>query len=339
MKAAIITEKDKVVFQETEKPFLNEGEALIRVRYCGVCGSDVHIWKGEHATAKFPVIPGHEFVGTLEEIKGEADDNVRIGDMVVAQPFFSCGHCKPCSKGEDNVCKHLKFLGAHANGGFAEYVKVPIRKVFSLPEGTDPQIAALAEPLAVAVHDVHRSGLKVGESVLIIGGGTIGMLVAIVARMAGARQIVISEVSDSRRKKAEEMGFETIDPVADGNFDRFTDGNGFDVVFEVSGSRPGVATAIQQVTIYGMIVFVGMTKEPYPVDLREVFAKEIRIAGVRIHNQYSFMTAVEILKSGQLDDELKELISGVYSLENIEEAFSKAEKPGDFFKLLVSCGG
>jgi 2-desacetyl-2-hydroxyethyl bacteriochlorophyllide A dehydrogenase len=337
MKAAVITEKDKVVYQDAEKPVLNEGEALIHVKYCGVCGSDVHIWKGEHATAKFPVIPGHEFVGTLEDFKGEADSDIKIGSVVVAQPFFSCGHCEPCSKGEDNVCKHLKFLGAHANGGFAEYVKVPLRKVFSLPDTADLQLAALAEPLAVAVHDVHRSGLKAGESVLIIGGGTIGMMIAIVARLAGARRIVISEVAESRRKKAEEMGFQTIDPVGDGDFNRFTGGDGFDVVFEVSGSRPGVATAIQQVTIYGMIVFVGMTREPYPVDLREVFAKEIRMAGVRIHNQYSFMTAVEILKSGKLDEDLRQLISAVYPLEDIEEVFTKASRPGDFFKLLVSC--
>ncbi|MBR2188958.1 MAG: alcohol dehydrogenase catalytic domain-containing protein [Eubacterium sp.] len=341
MKAAVITEANQICLQDADIPELKDGEALIRVKYCGICGSDIHVLKGAHPTAQFPVIPGHEFVGELVEVAGEEyRDRFRIGDTVVAQPFFSCGNCEPCAKGEDNVCRHLKFMGAHVNGGFAEYVKVAARKMYAVPDTLDLRLAALTEPLAVAVHDVRRSGLKVGESVLIIGGGPIGILIALVADHAGAGSVVISEISEFRRSFAEEMGIRTLNPL-DEDFEsqvaELTEGKGFDVTFEVSGSMPGITTAISDTAIFGTVVVVGMTSRPYPVALSEVFAKELSIRGVRIHNQYSFMGAVELLKSGKLNSRLEKLVSRIYPLKEVEEAFSFAQIPGDYFKILVAC--
>ncbi|MDO4942821.1 MAG: alcohol dehydrogenase catalytic domain-containing protein [Lachnospiraceae bacterium] len=338
MKAAVIEEKNSIHLREVEKPVLNEGEALIKVKYCGICGSDIHVLRGEHPTAQFPVIPGHEFVGELVKIKGAGSERYEIGDYVVAQPFFSCGNCEPCAKGRDNVCADLKFMGAHTDGGFAEYVKVATRKMYKIPKDMDLQLAALTEPIAVAVHDVRRSGLKVGETALIIGGGPIGMLIAMVARHAGAKQVVISEISDYRRKVAEEMGFITVNPIDEGFEDQITnltEGKGFDVCFEVSGSRPGVATAVEKAKITGTVMIIGMTSEPYPVDLSAVFAKELTIKGVRIHAQYNFVGAVELLKSGELNDEFRTMLSKVYQLDDVEEAFAFSQIPGDYFKLLV----
>lgn len=242
MRAVVIEEKNKLRLQEAAMHVLQDGEALIKVKYCGICGSDIHVLRGEHPTARFPVIPGHEFVGELVDIKGSGSQRYEIGDYVVAQPFFSCGNCEPCAKGEDNVCADLQFMGAHADGGFAQYVKVATRKMYRIPKDMDLQLAALTEPVAVAVHDVRRSGLQVGETALIIGGGPIGMLIAMIARRAGARQVVISEISSYRRKAAEDLGFVTVDPT-DSGFDRsietLTEGKGFDVCFEVSGTKPG----------------------------------------------------------------------------------------------------
>lgn len=338
MKAVVIEEKNSLHLREAEMPVLQDGEALIRVKYCGICGSDIHVLRGEHATARFPVIPGHEFVGELVDIKGSGSQRYEIGDYVVAQPFFSCGNCEPCAKGEDNVCADLRFMGAHTNGGFAQYVKVATRKMYRIPKDMDLKLAALTEPIAVAVHDVRRSGLKVGETALIIGGGPIGMLIAMVARRAGAGQVVISEISSCRRKAAEALGFITVDP-ADGGFDRridaLTGGKGFDVCFEVSGTKPGIAAAVEKAKITGTIVVVGMTREPHPVDLSAVFAKELTIKGVRIHAQYSFIGAVELLKSGALNEEFQTMISRVFPLEQAEEAFAFAQVPGDYFKVLI----
>lgn len=338
MKSGVITEKNKIVYQDSEIPVLKAGEVLIKVSYCGICGSDVHVLKGEHPTAVFPVIPGHEFVGELVDIGDGTFCNAEIGDQVVAQPFFSCRNCEPCAKGEDNVCEHLNFLGIHTNGGFAEYVKVKADKVYALPKSIDPKLAALTEPIAVAVHDVRRSGLKVGEDAMVIGGGPIGLLIAIVAKQAGANRVVISEISEYRRKEAEKLGFLTVNPL-DKKFDEYlqdlTNAKGFDVVFEVSGSKPGIATAVDYAKITGTVMVVGMSSEPYPVALSQVFAKELKIQGVRIHSQYNFTGAIKLLQNKELTASFEALISEVFPVEKIEDAFAYAQTPGEFFKILV----
>lgn len=338
MKAAVIEEKNSIHLKEVEMPVLKDGEALIKVKYCGICGSDIHVLRGAHPTAKFPVIPGHEFVGELVDIKGSGSERYEIGDYVVAQPFFSCGNCEPCAKGRDNICADLKFMGAHTDGGFAEYVKVAARKMYKIPKDMDLKLAALTEPVAVAVHDVRRSGLQVGETALIIGGGPIGMLIAMVARHTGAKKVVISEISEYRRKVAEELGFITVNPIDEGfdaAIDELTEGKGFDVCFEVSGSKPGISTAVAKAKITGTVMIIGMTKEPYPVDLSAVFAKELTLKGVRIHSQYNFIGAVELLKDGAINEEFQSMISKVFSLDDVEEAFAFAQVPGDYFKVLV----
>ncbi|MDY3618711.1 zinc-dependent alcohol dehydrogenase [Agathobaculum sp.] len=338
MKAAVIREPGSIHLEEIGLPAVGEGEALIKVRYCGICGSDLHVLHGQHPTATFPVVPGHEFVGELVEAKGVGADAFAPGDLVVAQPFFSCGNCEPCAQGHDNVCQHLCFMGAHCNGAFAEYVKVLTRKMYKIPKDMDLRLAALTEPVAVAVHDVRRSGLQVGETALVIGGGPIGMLIAMVARHTGARKVVISEINPFRREFAEKLGFETVNPL-DADFDRqmmgLTDGKGFHVSYEVSGSKPGITAAVQYTAIGGMVMVVGMTREPYPVDLSTMFSRELRMQGVRIHSQYSFIGAVELLKSGALNEEFLSLVSKVYPLDEVEQAFAFSEIPGDYFKVLV----
>lgn len=337
MQAALIDEPNSLRLAQVAIPRLAPGEALIKVQYCGICGSDIHILKGQHATATFPRIPGHEFVGELVELCGDAGA-LAIGDMVVAQPFFSCGNCEPCAKGRDNICRSLRFMGAHVDGAFAQYVKVLTRKVYKLPKGTDPRLAALAEPIAVAVHDVRGSGLQVGETALVIGGGPIGLMIAMVARQAGAGRVVISEISDYRRGVAEKLGFEAANPL-DNGFEAAimdsTDGLGFDVVFEVSGSKAGVASSTRFAKNTGRVMVVGMTSEPYPVDLSAVFAKELQLRGVRIHSQYSFVGAVELLRQGALNEAFIQMVTHTYPMAQVEAAFAHAQSPGDYLKILV----
>lgn len=338
MKAAVIEEANSLRLKEMPMPVLNDGEALIRVSYCGICGSDLHVLHGQHSTACFPVVPGHEFVGELVECKGANTDKFEPGDLVVAQPFFSCGHCEPCAQGHDNVCRDLHFMGAHCDGAFAEYVKVLTRKMYKISKDMDLHLAALTEPVAVAMHDVRRSGLQVGQAALVVGGGPIGMLIAMVARHAGARRVVISEINAFRREFAAKLGFDTVNPL-DGDFKEqvaaWSDGKGFDVTFEVSGSKPGVTSAIENTATGGMIMIVGMSREPYPINLSEMFARELRMQGVRIHEQYNFIGAVELLKSGLLNDEFASMVSKIYPFDEVEKAFAFVQQPGDYFKILV----
>lgn len=338
MKAAVIRSVGNLELCEVEKPVIGEGEALIRVEYIGICGTDVHVLNGHHATAVYPLIPGHEFVGKLDEIKGEGAERFQPGDTVVAQELITCGSCDACAKGEDNVCRNLKIIGVHADGGFAQYVKVKTRKMYRVPDGVDLRLAALTEPLAVAVHDVRRSGLQVGETALVVGGGPIGMLIAIVARAAGARKVVISEVNDFRRNFAAEMGFGVVnplDPDADAQLRKLSENRGFDASFEAAGVESAITACVEHTKNTGTVVVIAIAPKAYPVSTSKIFAKELTLRGVRIHSQYNFMGAIDLLGSGMINDSLRKLISKVYSLDDIVAAFDCAQNGKDCFKVLV----
>lgn len=341
MKALVIEHPDKMHIVEREIPTIREGEALIRVRYIGICGTDIHVLHGHHPTATFPRIPGHEFVGELVDIKGDGSERFKRGDQVAAQELITCGVCDACAKGEDNACTGLRIIGVHAEGGFAEYVKVKTRKLFRIPEGVDLKRAALIEPLAVAVHDVRMSGMQVGENVLVIGGGPIGLLIGLVAQRGGAGKVVVSEVVQSRRKLAEEFGFLALNPLEKDFEEKLLSVNGgkpYDVGFEAAGVPGAITTLVDYIKNTGTIVQIAMTKGPYPVDTGKIFAKELKIQGVRIHNQYNFGGAVNMVVDGVLDDRLDKLISRVFDFEKVTEAFEYAEKCKDAFKVLVKVG-
>ena len=188
-------------------PTLNYGEGLVKVGSCGICGTCVHVFHGQHKTAKHPVIAGHEIVGCLEEIAGPVPPHVKVGDLVAVQPVLSCGHCSACLKGSNNVCENLGILGVHADGAYADYVKAPLDRIFSLKEDIDLSIAPLIEPLAVAVHDTRAAGTISTKTVLVLGGGPIGILIALFARYSGAGKVIISEIADYRINLAKEMDF------------------------------------------------------------------------------------------------------------------------------------
>ncbi|NLI55357.1 MAG: alcohol dehydrogenase catalytic domain-containing protein [Clostridiales bacterium] len=338
MLAAIIQKPEVLEICEVPRPVVEDGEALIRVFYTGVCGTDVHLLHGHHATATFPLIPGHEMVGELVEVKGQEAGAFQSGQRVVAQEVLSCGRCTACAKGEDNVCQSLQIIGIHAEGSFAEYVKVPAKKMLVVPDAIDDQLAAMTEPLAVAVHDVRLSGLKVGETVLVIGGGPIGMLIAIVARAAGAKQVVISEIKKFRRDFAASMGFDVIDPTIadfDEKLTELSGCEGFDVSFEVAGVKSAISTCIDHTKCTGTVMVIAITKEPIPVDTGKIFSKELTLKGARIHNFYSFKGALELLQMKSVADDVRKLISKVYRFSDIVEAFDYAEHGEDGFKVLV----
>jgi len=338
MKAAVIEKVGKIVLTDAPVPVLSDGEALIKVKYVGICGSDIHVLMGHHPTAVYPVIPGHEFVGEISEVKGAGSERFQKGDIVAAQEVFSCGVCDACAKGEDNVCRELKIIGIHTDGGFAEYVKVKTHKTYKLAQDIDLELAALIEPLAVAVHDVRRSGLKVGETALVIGGGPIGILIAIVARVAGARKIVVSEINEYRLKFAKAMGFSTINPAEEGFEQKLTElgeGRGFDVSFEAAGAPSAIGTCLDFTKSTGTVVVVAMSERPRVVDTGKIFAKELTLVGVRIHSQYNFLGSVDLVRSGMLNRDLKKLVSKVFSLNDVLAAFEEAQHGKENFKVLV----
>lgn len=339
MKAAILKEWKNIVIQDKDKPNLGPGECLIKVKYAGVCGSDVHIHEGHHPTAKAPVVLCHEIAGEIAEIYGGEDKNLKVGDRVTVEPLISCGVCEACRNGHFHVCRGLNLLGIHVDGGFAEYVKAKIHKVVKIEEIPE-DIGVLTEPLAVATHVVRRSELKVGQSAFIIGGGPIGLTVAIMAKMAGASNIVISEGNKKRIKLAEELGFDTIDAFEDdvaAKVKEFTNCEGFDVVYEVTGTRSGVACAIASCKIRGTIVHVGFPGSPYEYNHLPVIFKELTVVGSRVYTMDDFVDTVAIEKNIINNNifDLRKLISDVMPLEELPKAIDMMINGVNLAKIVI----
>ena len=324
MKAVVTTQWHQAEYKEVQHPSINSDECLIELKLAGICGSDVHIFEGHHPTAKAPIIQGHEFVGILTDCGGELPSGLSIGDRVVVEPLISCGTCEACAAGNTHVCRSLKLLGIHEHGGFAEYVKVPTAKVIRVPDNVPDRMAVLTEPFAVGFHVCQRAEIKNGQRALIIGAGPIGLIVAMVAAMSGA-EVTISEVSDERLRQAEnDFGFMTIDAKNDpaSQAEKITDGDGFDVVFEVSGTAPGLTFAMNACRVRGRIVQVGFFGKPIEVNLMPIILREQTLVGSRVYAPLHFKRTLPML--GRLLAEKRfnteKLIAQVRPLEAVQES-------------------
>src|ERR1035437_7639723 len=207
MKAAVWAATDEVAYVDVPVPEVPAGWALVKVAYNGICGTDLSIVHGKHPRAKAPLVMGHEISGWVERAGATGS---AAGTLVTVEPLISCGKCKGGRDGNSHVCRRLGLYGIDTDGGMAEYVALPPEVLHPVPDGVDPRTAALAEPLAVAVHAVDLSGLEPGSTVAVYGAGPIGILTALVARHAGAAAVVITEPSPWRREVAARLRFTVV---------------------------------------------------------------------------------------------------------------------------------
>jgi (R,R)-butanediol dehydrogenase/meso-butanediol dehydrogenase/diacetyl reductase len=333
MRAAILTAPNVIEIQQVAVPEVPEGWALVRVEFTGLCGTDFSILHGTHPRAECPLIMGHEITGVVEVAGPHGPP---AGTRVTVEPLINCGICPPCIQGDRHVCRKLNLYGIDAPGSLAEFVALPASVLIPVKETVPAREVALAEPLAVAVHAVSRSGLAGGEDVVIFGAGPIGILTALVARHRGARQILIVEPSDERRLVAQKLGFATVpnggDPVV--TVLSMTDGNGADIVFD-SAAHPSVAAILPRtVRVLGTIVLVGVYKKPTAIDLQALTFAENTVLGVRVYTRNDVERAVELLETDALG--LGRLPVGVFSLEDTAPAFDKAMSAGGQLKILVT---
>ncbi|RLE79903.1 MAG: alcohol dehydrogenase, partial [Thermoprotei archaeon] len=238
MKAAVLKGPYDINVTDTERPEIGDDQVLIRVKRCGICGSDIHAYKGKHPDFIIPIIPGHEFSGVIEEV-GSSVKRVKEGDRVVVEPLKVCGKCYYCRRGAYNKCTNLKVLGAQVNGAFAEYIAVDERWVYRLPDNVSFEEGAMVEPLAVAVHAVKRAN-HIGNNVLVLGSGTIGLLLAQVLKIYGASEVIVTDIKDWKLNLAKEFGAITVNPLKDDlkeAIDRVTGGIGVDSSFEAVGNE------------------------------------------------------------------------------------------------------
>ncbi len=339
MKAAFYDGPKTLRVAETTADDPGPGQVQLQVAYCGICGTDMHIFHGhmDHRV-KMPQVIGHEASGVIVKV-GEGVDGFQSGDHVTVMPLDPDGDTPACRLGYSHICEKLNFIGIDSSGAFQQFWNVPAFTLHKLPGDLSLKLAALIEPLAVACHDVRLAEVQPGEFVVVIGGGPIGMLVALVAQAAGAR-VVLSELDPFRLKLAEELGLKTVNPAA-GDLVKYvfeqTEGAGADVVFEVSGAAAAAEMMTELPRVRGRMVVVAIYNKPVPVNLFKFFWRELRLIGCRVYESQDFDRAIEVAQSGSLP--LDRLISGTYSLDNIAEAFARADGGGDVMKVLVECAG
>jgi 2-desacetyl-2-hydroxyethyl bacteriochlorophyllide A dehydrogenase len=312
------------------------GEVRLDVAYTGICGTDLHILHGamDHRVRR-PAVIGHEMSGRIAEL-GPGVHEWAIGDRITVMPLEWCGNCPACQRGHSHICQRLTFVGIDAPGSMQSSWTVPAGLLVRLPDGLALEHATLAEPTAVAVHDVRRATLVAGEKVVVVGAGPVGMLVGLVSRTVGA-DVVLLEVSAERRKVAAQIGLTVLDPaqIDPGAYvDEWTDNAGADVAFEVSGSAAGVDVATQVLGVRGRLVMVGIHSAPREIDLFRLFWRELTILGARVYQRPDFEQAMQLLRDGEIPADA--LISRVVPLDHVAEAF-EALTQGSVVKVLVDC--
>ena len=313
-----------------------EDEVQIKVAYCGVCGTDMHIFHGAmDKRVDIPVTIGHEMSGVIEQV-GKGVSGFAIGEKVVVRPLDNRGE-KPSDKGYSHICKDLKFIGIDSPGAMQQFWNVPAFTLHKLPAQTDLKLAALTEPLAVACHDVRLSALKAGEVAVVLGGGPIGLLVAMVAKEKGAR-VILSEINPVRLALAKELGFEVLNP-AETNavefIEKATEGRFADVVFEVAGVQPTIDLMTDIAGIRSRIVLVAIHGQARNVNLFQFFWKELQLIGARVYEEEDYEAAIQLITANELPFE--QMITRVEPLSSIQKVFEGIDENPDGMKVLLDC--
>ena len=338
MRALSYVGPGQLELREEEKPTAKEGEVLLRVRACGICGSDVHGFLGLTGRRLPPMTMGHEFAAEVVE-NGPKAQQFKVGDGVIVQPIHFCGHCMNCIAGMTNMCLNKEFFGVlDKNGAMAEYVAVPEKLLYALPKGCDYTVGALAEPFAVAYSAVKKTGALAGKTVLIIGAGTIGLCILQLVKLKKPAVIIVSDLSDTRLARAEELGANvTVNPSRDDAVEilsKITDGVLADVTIEAVGVQATANQSINCLRVGGRTIWVGMSQKEMTINMQDIVCSARQIVGSFNYTHKEFGEVVELLGSGKM--EARKLISKVVSLDDAPQAFVDIHKqPDDLLKIII----
>ncbi len=339
MKAAVFQGIGQVEVLEVPRPTPGHGEVIIRVGYCGICGSDLEAF---HTGMYEPgLIMGHEFAGVIAEV-GPAVTGWQVGERVVVGDAIPCGACPPCREGRLNSCESLTMIGVTHDGALAEYARIAAVGLHRLPETVSLRRGALVEPLAVALHGVRQSRLKTGDHALVMGAGPIGLLTLQCARLAGARTVTVTEVDPTRAALAARLGATAVlDPARDNvgvTLAGITGGRGPDVVYICTGAPAPFRDAISLVRKGGQIYLLGLCVEPVEADFMSVVLNDLCIEG-SLAGQFEFPAAIDFVAQGRVDVEA--LVSHEITLDEVVTGgFDRLDTPGSgAVKILVRIGG
>ncbi|MGI6877274.1 zinc-dependent alcohol dehydrogenase [Microbacterium sp. gxy059] len=336
MRRITVTAPGVIEVVEAERPVLRDGEVRARMTVSGVCGSDVHASHGRHPFVPLPYNPGHEVVGVVTEVAAGAE-GVAVGDRVTVEPTLPCGSCKMCRTERSNLCENLRFFGCgYEQGGMADEFTVPATRIHVLPDDLDDLQASLIEPLATPVHAVRLAGDVAGRAVVVIGAGTIGLLVMKAARHAGARTIVMTDMLESKRERALRLGADAVvdaarPDVADAV--RAELGESADVVFDCVAVQPTVEQAVAMALKGGTVAIVGVPAADVTVPLPLIQDQQVRIQGSATYLAEDYATAIEIIRAGSVTP--ADFVTARFPLDRAAEAFAAASG-GEQVKVLVT---
>jgi 2-desacetyl-2-hydroxyethyl bacteriochlorophyllide A dehydrogenase len=305
MLAATFFGKHDVRIGECPVPDIGDDEILVRVAACGICGTDVHIYEGEVPLARLPVIAGHEFCGTVERI-GRAVTDVALGDKVAIEPNLFCGRCHYCRTGRKHFCAHWAGIGLTRNGGFAQFAAVPSRAAYKMPQELSFKHGAFFEPVACVLHGIERVGLMPGDTVVVCGAGSIGLLFIQLLKRAGAGRIVVSDPDSVKLAVARQLGADVVvDPTETDLKETVmdnTNGLGADVAIDASGMPEAISSLFGLVQHTGRILLFGVTPEEAEIRVRpfDIYRRELTLLG-SFTNPYTNEAALNLLGSLNLD--------------------------------------
>jgi len=323
MKAAVSTGIRSIQIKEMETPVPGKNEALIRVDYCGICGSDLHGFLCGDPFAPFPHVFGHEGSGTIAAINGESEDFV-VGDRVVFETTKRCGKCKACRENRIGDCSDIKLIGGHLPGSFAEYVAIPLELLYHVPENISQKTAALCEPYTISARGCAKAEVGAGDRVLILGAGTIALCAVDVVKAREAKAFIAAR-NPFRLDRARRFGPDGIIDTASEDLrqriDELTGGDGCSVILECTGAKNIIEETYELAVRATRIVMIGMCPEDVSVSHFNVINKELKVFGTQ--NSYGqFPWVLEKMEQGLFHEE--ELLSDVYEYTEAQEAFEFA---------------
>lgn len=342
MRAGVLKDVNEVRYMTVADPHLQPGDLLVKVKAATVCGTDIRILRGRKtAGIRYPSVLGHEFAGVVADTGGHSQ--YMAGQAVCVCPQFACGYCDYCIRGAENLCRNLTAMGYEIDGAFAEYVRIPASgvasgNVFPMPEGLSFEKAALAEPLSCVMNGQERVGVKMGDVVTVLGAGPIGILHVKLARLSGARSIIVSEPSAMRREAALSAGADiAVDPVSEELMARVraaSDGFGADVAIVAIGVPALANDAIRLVRHRGRVsLFAGFSKGVQAeLDVNAIHYNELIVTGSFGLTRLQFERSLKMIASGHL--EVDSLLTHRFGLEDIETALATAEQ-GSAIKVAI----
>ena len=335
MRRVLIKSANTVIVEEIGDLLPGPGEVCVKVAYCGICGSDVHAFKGKHPFISLPATPGHEFSGEISSV-GTGVTSLKLGDRIVCEPNLVCGTCFNCRTGRYNICDNLRVVGCQGEGAMADYILLPEGKAVHIPDKLSLRNAVFVEPLAVGVHAVRRAGDLFGKNVVVFGAGTIGLTVVLCAKLAGAKRITVVDLVAKRLALSKKLGAtDTVNAAGENAAERILSKKtfeGVDIGFECVGVEKSIRDAMTVVRKGGKVIVTGVFGSETNVKMADLQDREMELIGTIMYVRRDIIDAIDLLADGICDAD--DFITKEFPLSGAMKAFTEAENIENNIKVI-----